>query len=120
MGKRIISLTARLHRCPAKTRRAAPHCGFTEESDPARRTVLVARPNIQDLGRQERAMFMTPTSAGPLARERHREMLAHAEYQPLVQRLHAEAGTAQSGERPGHRLRRALRAAARLRALPGT
>jgi hypothetical protein len=65
-------------------------------------------------------MFMNPYIGRELARERQREMLAHAERQRLVRRLHAESGTAQSHEWPGHRLRRALRAAARLRTLPGT
>ncbi len=39
---------------------------------------------------------------------------------PALPALAAESGVAQSGERPGNRLRRALRAAARLRAVPGT
>ena len=65
-------------------------------------------------------MFMNPYISAELGRQRQREMLARAERQRLVWRLHAESGTAQSSGRPRHRLRRALRAAARLRALPGT
>ena len=65
-------------------------------------------------------MFMNPYISTELARERQREMLAHAGHQRLLRPWHAGPGTAQNGERPGRRLRRALRATAWLRAIPGT
>jgi hypothetical protein len=64
-------------------------------------------------------MFMNPYISRELARGRQREMLAHADHQRLVRRLHAESGITQSGERPGLLRRCALRTAARLRAVPG-
>ena len=63
-------------------------------------------------------MFMHPYISQGLARERQREMLAQARRPRLARRLHAESGTAQHREQPWPRLRRALRAAAGLRAAP--
>jgi hypothetical protein len=63
-------------------------------------------------------MFMNPYISRELARERQRDMLARARRQRLTRRLHAESGTAQPREQPWQRLRRALRAAAGLRAAP--
>jgi hypothetical protein len=63
-------------------------------------------------------MFMNPYISRELARERQREMLAQARYQRLIRRLHAGSGTAQPREQPWQRLRRAVRAAAGLRAAP--
>jgi hypothetical protein len=65
-------------------------------------------------------MFMNPYISADLIRQRHREMLAQAEHQRLARRLHATSGTAPTGQRTGQRLRVAMRAAARLRAAPGT
>ena len=67
-------------------------------------------------------MLMNPYISTELARERQREMLAHAERQRLARRMHAGPGTAQSGQRPrqwARCLRSGLRAAGRLRALSG-
>jgi hypothetical protein len=63
-------------------------------------------------------MFMHPYISRELARERQREMLAQAWCQRLGRPLHAGSGTAQHREQPWQRLRRALRAAAGLRAAP--
>ena len=63
-------------------------------------------------------MFMHPYISRELIRERQREMLAQAQCQHLARRLYARSGTAQHREQPWQRLRRALRAAAGLRAAP--
>jgi hypothetical protein len=63
-------------------------------------------------------MLIHPSIGRELARERQREMLAQARCQCLARRFHAESGTAQHREEPWPRLRRALRAAAGLRAAP--
>ncbi len=64
-------------------------------------------------------MFTNPYISAELARQRQREMLARAERQRLVQRLHAKSETARFGQ-GRQRLRGALRAATRLLAAPGT
>jgi len=65
-------------------------------------------------------MFMNPYINRELTRERQRDMLTQARHQRLARRPHAESGTAQLREQPWQRLRRALRAAAGLRAAPQT
>jgi hypothetical protein len=60
-------------------------------------------------------MFTHPYVGSELARERQREMLAYAEQQRLFRRLRAESRAAPHAERPERRIRRVLRAAARLR-----
>jgi len=60
-------------------------------------------------------MFTNPYLSTQLARERQREMLAHADQQRLARRLHAESRAIRQAERPERRIRRALRKAARLR-----
>lgn len=116
MRKLIISPHCRAHRCPAKTRQAAQHCGVHgREGGPVRRIVLVTGQTSQDPSRQEKAVFMNPDTSAELARQRQREMLTQAGRQRLARRLHATFGTAQSRQR----LRGALRTAARLRPAPG-
>jgi hypothetical protein len=63
-------------------------------------------------------MFMNPYISRELVRERQRDMLTQARRQLLARRLHAESGTAQYRQQPMHRLRRALRVSAGLRAAP--
>jgi len=117
MRKLIISLTARLHRCPAMTRQVAQHCGVhRREGGPVRRIVLVTGQASQGPSRQEKAMFMSPYTSAELVRQRQQEMLTQAGRQRPARRLHATSGTAPSRQR----LRGALRAAARLRPAPGT
>ena len=65
-------------------------------------------------------MFTNPYLTSQLTEQRHRDMLADARHHRLVRQLRSQAAAARQPQRPGPRLRRALRAAARLRALPGT
>lgn len=59
-------------------------------------------------------MYMNPYLSSELARERQREMLAHA--QRPRRSGHNGNCTGQRSQRPARRLRRAVRTAARLRA----
>lgn len=61
-------------------------------------------------------MFMNPCTSAELARQRQQEMLTQAGRQRLARRLRATSGAAPSRQR----LRDALRAAVRLRPVPGT
>lgn len=63
-------------------------------------------------------MFVNPYISRELARERQRDMLAHARHQRLVRQLRAGSRTTRHREQPWQRLRRALRAATGLRATP--
>ena len=65
-------------------------------------------------------MFMNPYISRELARERQRDLLTQAGHRRLARRLHAGSGTVQLREQPWPRLRRAVRAAAGLRAAPQT
>ena len=58
-------------------------------------------------------MFLHPYISGELARQRQHEMLAQADRQRLARQLRATSRTARSDQRPGQRLRDALRAIAR-------
>ena len=64
-------------------------------------------------------MQMHPYVASRLARERHRDMLAHAHQQRTARRLTTLARASRQAERAGRRARRALRTAARLRTEAG-
>lgn len=65
-------------------------------------------------------MFMHPYISKELARERQRDMQAHARHHRLIRLLRAEPGTAQHREQPRRHLLRALRAAALVRVTPQT
>jgi hypothetical protein len=64
-------------------------------------------------------MFTNPYLVGQLAREHHRELLAHAAQQRPARPARARSGAARQASRAGRRARRrGLRVAARLRAEP--
>ena len=65
-------------------------------------------------------MLVHPYISRELARERQRDMLAHARHQRLVRELRAGSGTPPRREQPWQRLRHALRAAAGLHVAPQT
>ena len=57
-------------------------------------------------------MLTHPSIVSELARDRQRDMLASAEQQRPARRCRAESRTTRYAQRPGRRIRRALRAAA--------
>jgi hypothetical protein len=63
-------------------------------------------------------MFIHPSIGSHPARERQRDMLAYAGQQRLARRCRAEFRATRHAERPGRRIRRALRAAAGPRTEP--
>ena len=63
-------------------------------------------------------MVTHPSIVSELARDRQRDMLASAGQQRPARRYRAESKTTRHAGRPGRRIRRALRAAARPRTQP--
>ena len=96
--------------CPG---RAA--CPLTARELPRR--TWQASQTIKD--RESDMTQMHPYLASQLASERRRDMLAHAEQQRPARQLAALAKASRRPGRAGWHVRRALRAAARLRTEPG-
>lgn len=63
-------------------------------------------------------MFIHPFIGSELGRLRQREMLAYAENQRLARRCRGGSRATRHAGGPGRRIRRALRASARLRTEP--